>query len=31
MYRVIYKKYGDKLIILVLHVTTREGSYKSSD
>lgn len=27
-YRVIYKKYDDKLIILVLHVTTREGAYK---
>ncbi|MCK9472947.1 MAG: hypothetical protein PHH36_14175 [Sideroxydans sp.] len=27
-YRVIYKKYEDKLVILVLHVTTREGAYK---
>lgn len=27
-YRVIYKKYDDKLVILVLHVTTREGAYK---
>ena len=27
-YRVIYKKYDDKLLILVLHVTTREGAYK---
>ena len=27
-YRVIYKKEEDKLIILVLHVTTREGAYK---
>jgi mRNA interferase RelE/StbE len=27
-YRVIYKKYDDKLIILVLHVTTREGAYR---
>jgi addiction module RelE/StbE family toxin len=27
-YRVIYKKYEDKLIILVVHVTTREGAYK---
>lgn len=27
-YRVIYKKQEDKLIILVLHVTTREGAYK---
>ena len=27
-YRVIYKKYEDKLLILVLHVTTREGAYK---
>lgn len=31
MYRVIYKKYEDKLVILVLHVTTREGAYKSLD
>ncbi|MCW8895183.1 MAG: type II toxin-antitoxin system mRNA interferase toxin, RelE/StbE family [Sulfurimonas sp.] len=27
-YRVIYKKYDDKLLILVLHVTTRESAYK---
>ena len=27
-YRVIYKKYEDRLIILVLHVTSREGAYK---
>ena len=27
-YRVIYKKYEDKLIILVVHVTTRESAYK---
>lgn len=27
-YRVIYKKYEDKLFILVVHVTTREGAYK---
>ena len=27
-YRVIYKKEEDRLIILVLHVTTREGAYK---
>ena len=27
-YRVIYKKYDYKLIILVLHVTTREGAYR---
>lgn len=27
-YRVIYKKYEDKLVILVLHVTTRESAYK---
>jgi len=27
-YRVIYKKYNDKLVILVLHVTTREDAYK---
>lgn len=27
-YRVIYKKYDDKLVILVVHVTTREGAYK---
>ncbi len=26
-YRIVYKKYEDKLIILVLHVTTREGAY----
>ncbi|MBC8236775.1 MAG: type II toxin-antitoxin system mRNA interferase toxin, RelE/StbE family [Helicobacteraceae bacterium] len=29
-YRVIYKKYENKLVILVVHVTTREGAYKSS-
>ena len=27
-YRVIYKKKEDKLIILVVHVTTRESAYK---
>ena len=27
-YRVIYKKYEEKLVILVVHVTTREGAYK---
>ncbi len=27
-YRVIYKKYNDRLVILVVHVTTREGAYK---
>jgi len=27
-YRVIYKKYDDRLVILVFHVTTREGAYK---
>lgn len=27
-YRVVYKKYEDRLIILVIHVTTREGAYK---
>ncbi|MBU0633300.1 type II toxin-antitoxin system mRNA interferase toxin, RelE/StbE family [bacterium] len=27
-YRVIYKKYEDRLVILVLHVTTRKGAYK---
>ncbi len=30
-YRVIYKKYDNKLVILVLHVTTRESAYKSLD
>lgn len=30
-YRVIYKKYENKLVILVVHVTTREGAYKSLD
>jgi len=27
-FRVIYKKYEDKLVILVLNVTTRESAYK---
>ncbi|MFK5938914.1 MAG: hypothetical protein QM497_11020 [Sulfurimonas sp.] len=27
-YRVIYKKYNDRLLILVVHVTTRESAYK---
>jgi len=27
-YRVIYKKFEDRLVILVLHVTTRENAYK---
>lgn len=27
-YRVIYKKYEDKLVILVVHVTTRESAYR---
>ena len=27
-YRVIYKKYEDKLVILVVHVTTRESAYQ---
>lgn len=27
-YRVIYKKYEERLIILVVHVTTREGAYR---
>ncbi|MEA2110598.1 MAG: hypothetical protein U9P71_00975 [Campylobacterota bacterium] len=27
-YRVVYKKYEDRLVILVLHVTTREGAYR---
>jgi len=27
-FRVIYKKYEERLIILVVHVTTREGAYK---
>ena len=27
-YRVVYKKIEDKLIILVVQVTTREGAYK---
>lgn len=30
-YRVIYKKYDNKLVILVLHATTRKGAYKSLD
>ena len=27
-YRIVYKKYEDKLVIFVLHVTTRESAYK---
>ncbi len=27
-FRIIYKKYEDRLVILVVHVTTREGAYK---
>jgi mRNA interferase RelE/StbE len=27
-YRVIYRKEDDRLVILVVHVTTREGAYK---
>jgi len=27
-YRVVYKKHEDKLVILVLHVTSRESEYK---
>jgi len=27
-YRVIYKKYDDILVILVLHITTRENAYR---
>lgn len=27
-YRIIYKKYEDRLVILVFHVTTRESAYK---
>lgn len=27
-YRVIYKKYEDRLVILVVHVTTRESAYR---
>ena len=27
-YRVIYKKYEDKLVILVVHITTRESAYR---
>ena len=27
-YRVIYQKYENKFVILVLHVTTREGAYR---
>lgn len=27
-YRVIYKKYNDRLVILVLHITTRENAYR---
>lgn len=26
-YRVIYKKYEDRLVILVVHITSREGAY----
>ena len=27
-YRVIYKKYNDRLVILVLHITTRQNTYR---
>ena len=27
-YRVIYKKYNYRLVILVVHITTRESAYK---
>lgn len=27
-FRVIYKKYEDRFVILVVHVTTRESAYK---
>lgn len=27
-YRIIYKKYQNKLVILVLHVTSRQSAYK---
>ncbi len=27
-YRIVYEKYEDKLVILVLHVTSRESTYK---
>jgi len=27
-YRVIYKKHDDRLVILVLHTTTRENAYR---
>ncbi|MDQ7044607.1 MAG: type II toxin-antitoxin system RelE/ParE family toxin [Sulfurimonas sp.] len=27
-YRIIYKKYENKLLILVVHVTTRQDAYK---
>jgi len=27
-YRIVYKKYDDRLVILVVRVTTREGAYK---
>lgn len=27
-YRIIYKKYEDKLVILVVHITSREGAYR---
>lgn len=28
-YRIIYKKYENRLVIFVVHVTTREGAYKN--
>jgi len=27
-YRIIYKKYENRLVILVVHITTRENAYK---
>ena len=27
-YRVVYKKYEDRLVILVVHITTRESAYR---
>jgi len=27
-FRIIYKKYNDRLVILVVHVTTHENAYK---